>query len=160
MRKLSFILFALCMSISLWAQTSIPSGSNVSCGQSVRITATANEGYEFDKWSDDVTDNPRVVNVNAAVNLTAIFKLKQYTLDPATFGEGVTLNGSSPSRWVRPSRYRLPLLIPAGSLANGPTTTRSTRVPSPTMVQLRRSPSFIPPNSSPSPPVQLLRKVT
>lgn len=95
MRKLSFILFALCMSISLWAQTSIPSGSNVSCGQSVRITATANEGYEFDKWSDDVTDNPRVVNVNAAVNLTAIFKLKQYTLDPATFGEGVTLNGSS-----------------------------------------------------------------
>lgn len=94
MRKLSFILFALSMSIGLWAQT-IPSGSNVSCGKNVRITATANEGYEFEKWSDDVTDNPRVVAVNDAVNLTAIFKLKQYTLDPATFGEGVTLNGSS-----------------------------------------------------------------
>lgn len=94
MRKLSFILFALGMSIGLWAQT-IPSGSNVSCGKNVRITATANEGYEFEKWSDDVTDNPRVVAVNDAVNLTAIFKLKQYTLDPATFGEGVTLNGSA-----------------------------------------------------------------
>ena len=94
MKKLSIILFALCMSIGLWAQT-IPSGSNVSCGKSVRITATANEGYEFEKWSDDVTDNPRVVAVSEAVNLTAIFKLKQYTLDPALFGEGVTLNGST-----------------------------------------------------------------
>lgn len=94
MRKLSFILFALSMSIGLWAQI-IPSGDKVACGKSVRITATANEGYEFEKWSDDVTDNPRVVAVNDAVNLTAIFKLKQYTLDPATFGEGVTLNGSA-----------------------------------------------------------------
>lgn len=94
MKKLSIILFALGMSLGLLAQT-IPSGSTVSCGKSVRITATANEGYEFEKWSDDVTDNPRVVAVNAAVNLTAIFKLKQYTIDPATFGAGVTLNGSS-----------------------------------------------------------------
>lgn len=94
MRKLSFILFALSMSIGLWAQI-IPSGDKVACGKNVRITATANEGYEFEKWSDDVTDNPRVVAVNDAVNLTAIFKLKQYTLDPATFGEGVTLNGSA-----------------------------------------------------------------
>lgn len=94
MRKLSFILFALSMSIGLWAQI-IPSGDKVACGKSVRITATEKEGYEFVKWSDDVTDNPRVVAVNDAVNLTAIFKLKQYTLDPATFGEGVTLNGSA-----------------------------------------------------------------
>ena len=94
MKKLSILLFALGMSIGLWAQT-IPSGSNVSCGKTVRITATATEGYEFEKWSDDVTDNPRVVAVNDAVNLTAIFKLKQYTLDPAMFGEGVTLNGST-----------------------------------------------------------------
>ena len=94
MRKLSFILFALSMSIGLWAQI-IPSGDKVACGKNVRITATANEGYEFEKWSDDVTDNPRVVAVNDAVNLTAIFKLKQYTLDPTLFGEGVTLNGSA-----------------------------------------------------------------
>lgn len=94
MRKLSFILFALSMNIGLWAQI-IPSGDKVACGKSVRITATEKEGYEFVKWSDEVTDNPRVVAVNDAVNLTAIFKLKQYTLDPATFGEGVTLNGSA-----------------------------------------------------------------
>lgn len=94
MRKLSIILFALSMSIGLWAQI-IPSGDKVACGKSVRITATEKEGYEFVKWSDEVTDNPRVVAVNDAVNLTAIFKLKQYTLDPTLFGEGVTLNGSS-----------------------------------------------------------------
>lgn len=94
MRKLSFILFALSMSIGLWAQI-IPSGDKVACGKSVRITATEKEGYEFVKWSDEVTDNPRVVAVNEAVNLTAVFKLKEYTLDPTLFGEGVTLNGSS-----------------------------------------------------------------
>lgn len=94
MKKLSFILFALSMSIGLWAQI-IPSGDKVACGKSVRITATEKEGYEFVKWSDEVTDNPRVVAVNEAVNLTAVFKLKEYTLDPTLFGEGVTLNGSS-----------------------------------------------------------------
>ena len=44
-------------------------------GESVTLIATANEGYRFVKWGDDVTDNPR--NVTADVNgvtYSAIFE--------------------------------------------------------------------------------------
>ena len=39
------------------------------------LTATANEGYRFVRWSDDVTDNPRTVtaDVNGAA-YTAVFE--------------------------------------------------------------------------------------
>ena len=47
-------------------------------------------GANNPKWRQS-----RVVAVNDAVNITAVFKLKEYTLDPTLFGEGVTLNGSS-----------------------------------------------------------------
>ena len=104
MKKVSIILFALSMSLSLWAQTTIPSGTEVPCGKTVRITATANEGYEFDYWEDEPTNtNPvREVPVNDVVNLKAIFKLKENTLNPAAFmaetGEGtitIEVNGIS-----------------------------------------------------------------
>jgi RHS repeat-associated protein len=48
----------------------INSGSN-----STPITAIADSGYLFDKWSDNDTSNPRTIsNVTASYNLTAIFK--------------------------------------------------------------------------------------
>ena len=44
-------------------------------GTVVTLTATANEGYRFVRWSDDVTDNPRTVtaDVNGAA-YTAVFE--------------------------------------------------------------------------------------
>jgi len=44
-------------------------------GESVTLIATANEGYRFVKWGDDVTDNPRevVADVNG-VTYSAIFE--------------------------------------------------------------------------------------
>jgi len=44
-------------------------------GTTVTLTATANEGYRFVRWSDDVTDNPRTVtaDVNGAA-YTAVFE--------------------------------------------------------------------------------------
>ncbi len=44
-------------------------------GTAVTLTATANEGYRFVRWSDDVTDNPRTVtaDVNGAA-YTAVFE--------------------------------------------------------------------------------------
>ena len=103
MKKVSIILFALSMSLGLLAQTTIPSGTEVPCGKTVRITATANEGYEFDYWEDEPTNtNPvREVPVNDVVNLKSIFKLKDYTLVPSAFGEGVTLNGESTAITVK-----------------------------------------------------------
>lgn len=43
-------------------------------GTQVEISATANEGYRFVQWSDDVTTNPRTIVVTADVELTAQFE--------------------------------------------------------------------------------------
>ena len=42
-------------------------------GTSVELQAIANAGYEFLKWSDDITDNPRGITVNKNQSFTAIF---------------------------------------------------------------------------------------
>lgn len=41
-------------------------------GASVTISATANPGREFVKWSDENTDNPRTLTVTGPVNLSAV----------------------------------------------------------------------------------------
>ncbi|MGM9745648.1 MAG: hypothetical protein ACI30H_01610 [Paludibacteraceae bacterium] len=42
-------------------------------GSEIVITATANEGYSFQKWHDGNTDNPRTIAVTADATYTAIF---------------------------------------------------------------------------------------
>lgn len=42
-------------------------------GTNVTITASANSGYAFVKWSDEVTDNPRIVTVTMDAVYTAVF---------------------------------------------------------------------------------------
>ena len=49
-------------------------------GTNATLTATANEGYHFVKWSDDTTENPYTFAVNGAVSLTATFAPNQYTV--------------------------------------------------------------------------------
>ncbi len=43
-------------------------------GVAVTLTATANEGYYFVRWSDGVTENPRTVTLTESVNLIAEFE--------------------------------------------------------------------------------------
>ena len=44
-------------------------------GESVTLTATANEGYRFVSWSDEVTDNPRTVTADVnGVTYSAVFE--------------------------------------------------------------------------------------
>ena len=44
-------------------------------GTTVTLTATANSGYRFVSWSDDVTDNPRIVTADVnGVTYSAIFE--------------------------------------------------------------------------------------
>lgn len=45
-------------------------------GASVTITATPDEGYEFVGWSDDNTDNPRVIQLTKDITLVASFEKK------------------------------------------------------------------------------------
>jgi len=56
------------------------SDNGYAAGAEVTITAEANEGYHFTKWSDETTDNPYVLTVNDEVSLMAIFSPNQYTM--------------------------------------------------------------------------------
>jgi len=47
-------------------------------GSTVSVTAQPDAEYEFERWSDGSTQNPRTITVLEAVNLTAYFVKKQY----------------------------------------------------------------------------------
>lgn len=57
-------------------------------GSEAVLTATPNAGYEFEKWQDGNTENPRTITVNADATYTAHFKA-------VTPGVKVTFNGNS-----------------------------------------------------------------
>ena len=44
------------------------------------LTATANDGYRFVKWSDEVTNNPRTVVVTQDSTFTAIFEANSFAI--------------------------------------------------------------------------------
>lgn len=51
-----------------------PEKSKYALGDSVLLTATPNEGYAFEKWSDENTENPRLVTAREDLTLQATFK--------------------------------------------------------------------------------------
>lgn len=51
----------------------VTGGGTYSDGTSVELQAIANAGYEFSKWSDNETDNPRTIKVDRNQAFTAIF---------------------------------------------------------------------------------------
>ena len=55
-------------------------GNEVASGSTIQVTATAEEGYHFVKWSDEATDNPYTFTVSSDVSLTAEFAPNQYTI--------------------------------------------------------------------------------
>lgn len=75
------------MLYSLTVQSDNPSygtvsgGGDYNSGVTVTITATPNNGYDFVKWSDGITTNPRDIEIeNSNITLTAEFTIKQYTI--------------------------------------------------------------------------------
>lgn len=63
--------------------------------ESVVLTATADEGYEFTQWSDGNTDNPRTITVLGDATYTCAFqalKLIRYTSTNQASGNWVTNN--------------------------------------------------------------------
>ncbi len=66
-------------------------------GETVSITATANEHYYFSQWSDGVTSNPRVVTVIGDASYTAVFEPVMYTLTVAAndYSMGQVTGGGS-----------------------------------------------------------------
>ena len=49
------------------------SGGSFDSGSTLTVTATPNSGYAFINWSDGTTDNPKELNVNSNLTLTANF---------------------------------------------------------------------------------------
>ena len=65
-------------------------------GSTATLTATPKSGYEFVKWSDNNTDNPRTVTVTSNASYTAIFQAKpKYTIaaDTTYLSMGVVYGG-------------------------------------------------------------------
>ena len=56
------------------AQGSVVGNGTYTAGAIATLAAIPNPGYEFDKWSDNVTDNPRTVVVNSNMTFVAFFK--------------------------------------------------------------------------------------
>ena len=74
--------YTVSLSVSPTGSGTVSGSGSYSSGTSVTISATAGTGYEFVKWSDDSTSNPRTLVVSANVSLTAIFQEQSSNPDP------------------------------------------------------------------------------
>ena len=62
-------------------------GGHLEEGTVLNVEAVPSEGHYFDKWSDDNTDNPRSITVDAVLSLTAEFGVYSYKLTYTVDGE-------------------------------------------------------------------------
>ena len=69
-------------------------GGQYESGATVRIWGTPEVGYQFDRWNDGNTDNPRNITVGGDVTYTAYFKA--IGSDPDTTGGG----GETPGQFT------------------------------------------------------------
>lgn len=65
--------FTITTNVSPSGSGAVTGGGTYSNGTSVELHAIANAGYEFSKWNDNTTDNPRTINVTKDQAFTAIF---------------------------------------------------------------------------------------
>ena len=56
------------------SEGSVEGGGFYPAGSTITIQAIPNEGYFFQKWSDESTRNPRQITVNSNITLAAFFK--------------------------------------------------------------------------------------
>ena len=62
-------------------------------GQTVQISATANEHYHFVRWNDGNTESIRTITVSADSSFTAICEIDQYTITATANGNGSVTGG-------------------------------------------------------------------
>ena len=63
----------------------VTGGGTYASGSTVELYANASAGYEFQRWTDGITDNPRAVTVNNNVSFTAQFK--ESAVNPTLIGD-------------------------------------------------------------------------
>lgn len=59
-------------------------------GTTVQLTAEPEEGWEFIEWKGDLSgsENPETIHVEEEKNVTAVFAMKEYTMDLQIEGDG------------------------------------------------------------------------
>ncbi len=65
--------YTITTSVSPAGAGTVTGGGAYHYGEQVTLTATANSGYEFQGWSDGVTNNPRTITVTGNATYTAVF---------------------------------------------------------------------------------------
>ena len=82
--------FAITVNSADSSMGSATGGGTYSSGSTQTIQATPNDCYQFTKWSDGNTDNPRTIIVEGDVTYTAIFEKDTYTItvEPADETQG------------------------------------------------------------------------
>ena len=58
----------------------VTEGGEYTYGTEITLSAIANDGYRFVKWSDGNTENPRIVTVTENKTYTAEFTLEEFAL--------------------------------------------------------------------------------
>ncbi len=58
----------------------VTGGGSYHYGDTITLEAVANGGYEFERWLDSITDNPRTVVVTQDSLFIAMFGVRQYTI--------------------------------------------------------------------------------
>jgi len=77
------------------AMGSVSGGGTFDYGTTITLTATPNEGYQFNRWTDNNTDNPRQITVTENKFYKAEFGLKQCVVNVSTsdYNMGVVSGG-------------------------------------------------------------------
>lgn len=67
--------FTITVAVSPTGSGTVTGGGTYAKGTTLELNAIANAGYEFSKWSDGETDNPRIIAVTSNKSYTAQFVL-------------------------------------------------------------------------------------
>ncbi len=76
---------------------SVSGGTTIEYLSNVTLTATANYGYHFARWTDGNTENPRTVEVTGNKTYTAVFEKNTYTIT-AQANDDVRGSASAPNK--------------------------------------------------------------
>jgi formylglycine-generating enzyme required for sulfatase activity len=88
--------YALTTNVTGAGSVSPSSGGVYDTGALVELTATPEEGWRFDYWSEDLTgsENPVSITMDTAKSVTATFSINQYTLT-YTAGDNGSITGAT-----------------------------------------------------------------
>lgn len=72
----------------------------IGIGDKITITAPTKDCKEFEKWSDENTENPRVIEVIGDISLTAQYKTLKYTIKTQVKPDGENVHGTTSAEIV------------------------------------------------------------